>query len=223
MARASHCLLVTICLLAACAPANRHLGAPKPDRSLESLTEEAKARRLDLIDAVRLPDIDRLRRTLAPNAILIRPAGDTVRGVDAIARALLAFRAAFPFQSVRGAPMRPTIRCYDGLLDRYNEWSLTTLGPDSIPHFVRGPVAIHWTTRGDSLAAGEVDLRATSSIDDGRMGCVSTNAVRYAARRLELFYVPGIATPTSFYESANRTLLAAGYHVVDSPDPGRYS
>ncbi len=218
MTRPQHGWFLLLSLLAGCAPANRHPQAPTPARSMESLSDEARVRRLDLIDAVRLPDLDRLRQTLAPNAILIRPGGDTIRGIDAIGRELLAFRAALPLETVRGIPTQPAIRCFDGLLERRSEWSLAITGADSIPRFLKGPISIHWTTRGDSLAVAEVKLTSALVTNDEQMGCVSTDAVRYAIRRVELFYTMGVATATSFYGAANSRLLAAGYTESNSPN-----
>jgi hypothetical protein len=181
-----------------------------PHRPADQLAREIQSRHADLIDAARLGDTARLSRDLMATALLVTPTGDSIRGVGAIARALTTLRATLPIESVRGSIGSDLTRCRDGVLERAAEWSVSMTAPDSSVQFRRGPVAIQWVARKDSLAASIIEL-FTASVSPASTGCQEAGVARFAARRIALEGIRSVYTFASYEQSANASLRRLGY------------
>jgi hypothetical protein len=148
---------------------------------------------------------------VAPNAKLVLPAGDTITGRDAIGQALARLHRTFTIQSLRATAAQSAERCWDGVLEKTGDWTMSHRLPDESSDFKRDAFAIKWTAVGDSIKASLISLAAKGGMTLEQGNCVSVNALKYAGVRMSMFMTLGTFIPHSYTQSARDAYAAEGY------------
>jgi ketosteroid isomerase-like protein len=184
-------------------------------RSLDDLVAEIRVQHTDIVEAIRNANVPRAVRHLTPDAKLVLPNGDTIRGREAIGREIERLHGTYTIEAVRATAAARVIRCTDGLLERTGDWALQVVKPDQSREFLREAFGARWVYTPDSMRISLLTLRAPTGLSAEDAACIDTESVRLSQSRFRMFVTAGVLMPAGYVSSARHEYGTVGFGNVN--------